>query len=56
MIKILYEFINDDGTPEGDKYRKIFDTDQEFYKWLRGQDGHPWLCVNIIEEIREEGK
>ncbi len=51
MIKIEYELREDESSIVPLR-EKTFTSEQEYYRWLRSQDDHPFLYIEVIKEIR----
>ena len=51
MIKIDYQIV-EEGVSRKDipRHHIEFETDADYYKWLRSQTGHPWLSIHIMQD------
>lgn len=52
MITLIYSLVDEDGQST-DPVERVFEDYDEMYRWVRGQDEHPTLSINVIE-VREK--
>ena len=47
-VKLTYK-ISNNGVVYGEISEKIFENVDKAWKWVRNQDGHPWLSIHVVD-------
>lgn len=47
-VKLTYK-ISNNGVIDDEIFAKHFETKDKAWKWVRNQDGHPWLSIRVVD-------